>query len=536
MHESPEPPASAESLPPRYGQALRRGALINAFGLLAKLAGPLLVLVVTRAFGPAVAGVFLLTQTVAEIARSAAVAGYFDAVTIFGSRALGIDATSDATQSPEQLRAADTRACAVIGAGMRAALAITLVLGAAAVVFAEPLARLFPALDGLATAIRYAGASLPLLAFGQLATAATKAKLHMEYDVAIWSFGRPLGLLLAALVAGALSTGLPGLMLGWLVVHALLALVAAWALSRCFPLGEVLAACLRPANVPGLHRFALPQNLNMTFNRTQARMDVLALGMLGYSSAAVAFYATGALIASSLQEIRMVFSSALAPVVGRLHGASDKSALEELLAKVSRWTTSLAIPLCVLALIWRAEILALVDPSYVGDSRYVALLLLAVLVNCSLGLAGNYLVFTGHAAFNLLNSVLVAGLSAGLSFALIPAHGLLGAAAATCAASLAVALAQLIEVRVLEGIRLLVRRIYKPYVGLAALLALLALVGDPAKLGGALALLLASAVALLAYGAVLFLLRHEELIAWSKGRPAVPPASTATTLGDVREP
>ena len=496
--------SAADVLPPGYGQALRRGALVNVVGLLAKLAGPLLVLAVTRLFGPAVAGVFLLTQAVAEIARSAAVAGYFDAVTIFASRALG---GSDGLGTGSD----DARAVAVIGAGLRASLAITLALAALTFFAAGPIAALFPALDQLELALRYAGSSLPLLAFGQLATAATKARMRMEYDVAIWSLGRPLGLLVAALLAGALSAGLPGLMLGWLVVHALLALAAGWALARCFALPAVFAACLRPSHVPGLHRFALPQNLNMTFNRTQARMDVLVLGMLGHSSATVAFYATGALIASSLQEIRMVFSTALAPVVGRLHGAADMTALEELLAKVSRWTTSLAVPLCALALIWRADILLLVDTSYGADSSFVSLLLLAVLVNCSLGLAGNYLVYTGHTAFNLFNSVLAAALGAGLCFALIPEHGLLGAAAASCVASLVVAIAQLIEVRVLEGIRLLVHRIYKPYVALAVLLVAIALVGDPAALGGMLSRLALSASALVVYGAVLWTLRLEEL-------------------------
>src|SRR3954464_9434208 len=78
--------------------ALRRGVVVNVIGLLAKLGGPLLVLVVTRLFGPAVTGVFLLAQLIGEIARSAAVSGYHDALTIFGSRQARPDADGKTTE------------------------------------------------------------------------------------------------------------------------------------------------------------------------------------------------------------------------------------------------------------------------------------------------------------------------------------------------------------------------------------------------------------------------------------------------------
>ena len=486
----------------RYVGALRRGAAVNALGLISKLGAPLLVLVVTRLFGPAITGVFLLTYLLSEIARSAAVDGYFDAVTILGSRALARTEHGSDAQEPY----------AVIGASLRAALVMTLALAAAALLFAGPLSRLFAEQRELDTAIRFAGASLPLIALGQIAIAATKMHLRMEYDVAVWGFGRPMALLLASASAHSVHGGLYELMLGFFLSHVLLAAASLWAFARFFEIRPALHALLHARALPGLHRFAIPQSLNMAFGRFQARMDVLVLGMLDYPSATIAFYTTGALIAGSLQEVRMVFSSVLAPVVGRLHDADERATLEELMARITRWTTSLVVPLCALLLIWRADLLRLVDASYVQDSDFFSLLLLSMLINCSLGLAGNYLVSTGHTGFNLFNSLLAAVLNTLLSLWLIPRHGLIGAAAATCLSSLAVAIAQLVEVRVLEGIRLLVHRIYKPYVALAVQAGLAVAFWDRVQRGGALVLFELSVLSLSLYLATLLLLRHEELV------------------------
>src|SRR5262249_28757422 len=149
---------------------------------------------------------------------------------------------------------------------------------------------------------------------------------------------------------------------------------------------------------------------------------------------------------TSLQEIRMVFSTALAPVIARYHGVHDRGALEHLLARVSRWTTTLIVPITALVVIWRKQLLLLVDASYSYDSRFLALLLVSTLINCSLGLAGNYLVFMGHSGWNLCNSLFVAALNTTLSFLLIPHFGLIGAAVASCIAALVIAVAQVVEV------------------------------------------------------------------------------------------
>jgi O-antigen/teichoic acid export membrane protein len=517
----------AEQSPPRrtehrhHHAALCRGVLVNVVGLLAKLAGPALVLVVTHLFGPAITGVFLLAQLIADIARSVVVSGYYDAVTIFGSRALG-DAAAG--------RGDDAGVYRVFASVLRVTLLASTAVGVLSFVGAGPIARLFPQQHELAVAIRYAALSLPLLALGQAATAATKIRVRMEFDVALWSFGKPFGLLAAAVLTYLLGGHLRELMIGYFAVHVALAVAAVFAFKHLFDLPRTLRACLRGEHEPGLHRFALPQNINTTFGRYQSRIDVLALGMLGYTSELIAFYVTGALLAACLQEVRMVFSTALAPVIARYHRVHDRGALEHMLARVSRWTTSLVVPATALVLIWRSHLLQLVDKSYTHPSGFLALLLLSTLIQSSLGLAGNYLVFMGHSGWNLFNSLAGAALNTALSLVLIPHFGLAGAALANCVTALVSAGAQVLEVRYLEGVRMLIGEIYKPYVGAGVLIGLSVLAWDPAKLGGPLILTAASLAMLAIYAATLLLLRHEELTAYLRLRAQPSPLPEPTII------
>ena len=131
--------------------ALVRGVAVNVAGLVAKLGGPALLLIVTRLFGPAITGVFLLTQLLAELARSVIVSGYNDAVTIFGSREAGTAANAGC---------AEAGVYRVIAGVLRAVLASSVLLALLAYVFADPIAQLFPAQADLAIAIRYAALAL----------------------------------------------------------------------------------------------------------------------------------------------------------------------------------------------------------------------------------------------------------------------------------------------------------------------------------------------------------------------------------------
>ncbi len=483
----------------QYDQALKRGAFVNLLGLLAKLIFPLYFVLATWMFGPAKVGLFMLASFIVEVAISAVSSGFNDAVIIYGSH------SSDDAEDADRLYQ-------VMGNGFGITVLAGLALMAVMVLGAGPFcARFYPDRPDLPLLLQLGAASLPFIALSQIAIAATKARMHMQYDAFINGFVKPFALLGFTLLAWMLDAGVVGLMAAFLATWVVLSVLAVRGFGKHFDWGRTVRASLRIQPDAEVLSFAIPQSLNMTFNRYLTRLDVMMLAWFGYMDARIAFYATAALITSHIREVKLIFSQALAPVAARHHVAGETAEFEEVLGRVSRWTTSLAVPIIFVAFVLRDDIMVLVDPSYVGDTTFMLVLLLPPFLSCAFGLAGNSIVFCGHSRWNLFNSILVAGLNTAFNLWLIPQHGLLGAAIATAMAASCVSTLQLIELRFLEGVWLRPSAVWMPHLGLYLGLGALFLLWDPAKLG-AWPTRVGLVVGLsLAFGALMWVLGHPEV-------------------------
>ena len=355
---------------------------------------------------------------------------------------------------------------------------------------------LFAGQDELLPGLYLVGWSLVPLSMAAIAIAATKAHLRMEYD-ALFGGLRPVLLMASAIVARAVDDSVSGLFAAWLVAHTLVAVFSLWPLVKHFDMPAVLRAIVRPRPHRAMLAFAFPQSLNLTLNRYITRLSVLMLAGMGFNAVQVAWYGTAAMLTSNLKTIRTVFSGALAPVAARHHQSGEREALGALLGRLSGLTTTLIVPLVLALVVLRDDAMALADPSYRGDSLFVAVLLIPPFINCAYGLAGNCLMFTGHSGWTLANSLAVALLNTWLNWLLIPAYGLLGGAIATTIAVALVSAAQLVELRALEGLTLRWRDVLAPHLALAAGLVVLAACWDPAQIVG-LPLRIALALALVA--------------------------------------
>lgn len=496
-----------------YDKDLLRGALVNALGVLAKLVHPLFFVFVTWMFGTEIMGRYLIATFILQIAVAAVTSGYFQATIIFASP------HADTEGRGEEARGGEGRAESIGSDELYAVFAdaffVTLVVSAAlmllAMLGAGPfVAHVYPGREDLAPALRLLAASLPFTAIARIGVGATKAKMRMEYDAAIFGLSQPLLLLASAALVWSLGGGLVGLAAATLAAEVCVALMALHAFRRFFSLGRTL----RAINPRGLDRpmlaFAIPQSLNMTFNRYLTRLDVTMLGAFAFSDHLVGFYGAAALITSALREVRTAFSGALAPIVARHHAAGEIDALDFNLGRVTRWTTTLVVPLTLLLLALRSDLLRLVDASFVHDTTFMAILLIPPVLSCAFGLAGNFIGFMKHNHWNLFNSVLVAALNTGFNWYLIPRQGLLGAAIATTMAISIVALLQVIELQVLEGVRLRWGYVKTAYLGLLPVLVGLFLLGDPAHLGSFVARLGAGLGLGFVYLAFLPFLGHPE--------------------------
>lgn len=480
-----------------YDRELRRGAFVNVLGLAARLVHPVFFVAITWMFGPAVVGVYLLATIIEDIAASIAVGAWGDAATVFGSRY-----ADDPGHARELHRVLGNAFALAIAAS--AVVAVAALLGAPALVDA-----LYPGRPALTTALMLVGAAAPLAAVARISIASTRAFMRMEYDAILMGGAQPVCLLAFSAIAWATGGGLIALMVAHVATQAVLAVLATAALGRHVSLSRVAAATARPRLHGGMIRFVAPQSLNFAFGRYITRIDLIMLAAFSFTEVQLAFYGTGALLADSLRQIKLVFSAALGPLIARHHAAGDRDALEATLARVSRWTTTLIVPALFVVAVLRDDILAFIDPAYTGDTRFVLYLLVPPLLSCAVGLAGNYIVFTGHTRWTLLNSAVVAALNTGLNLVLIPRHGLLGAAVATAIASAVVSTLQLVELRALERVRLRWREVYPPYLGLAAGGLACAALWDPAQLGGPGSRAALAAVFVASYGAVALAMRRR---------------------------
>lgn len=494
--DEPERPSPDEG--EDLDRALNRGALINAFGIVAKLSFPIFFLVVTWSLGAALTGVFSLAFFAGELLKSFVVSGYMDGVVIYTSRA---------TQRPDE----GIRPERVIGAAMSTTLLVSSMVAAA---LWWPVAWAVDAhFDGYAEllpALRLVLLTLPALAALNVALSGTKAKMVMHYEVLVNGLARPLLLTASALGAAFTDTGLTGLMVGYLATHVVLAALGVVALARLFDLRAVLRG-MRTLRVPRLHGYSVPQSFKVTLSNYQTRVDAWLLGIFATPPTVLAMYTTAALVVDSLRQIRIVFSTSLGPVAARHHARGDNDALEAVLNRLCRWTTALVIPFVFTLVVFRGELLTAIDPAYDRDSTFMLVLLIAPLSSCALGLFGNTISYTGHSRWNLANALFVATTNTVISYALIPSYGLMGAAVGTAISTVALNLVEIVEMRALEGIGLRPRDVFHPYLATVPLVVAAVLLWDPGELPWARRLPLWVG-GVLVYVAILRLARMPELL------------------------
>jgi O-antigen/teichoic acid export membrane protein len=487
--------------------ALRRGALINFVGGIAKLAHPLSLLLVTWLWGPAVAGLYLLGQSLMEIFSGGITAGYSDATVIFASRHV------DGASESERERAALYRVFAntflfTVGASTLVAL-VTAILAPVA------LSRFFPSYVELSPGIYWLSFALVPRAAALVAIAGTKSMMRMEHDALLYGAVHPLCSVLGFFVTYLSGGGLTALFAVQLVVESVLCVFALRAFSLYFSFAELRGAFSNFQYDRALLVFAVPQSVNLTFNRYITRLDSIMLAAFGLGQVELGYFGTVAFLTSNLGQLRTVFSGAVAPLLARYHARGERQSFEDLLGKLARWGTSLVVPAALLVAVLREDILHLISASYGHDSEFALLLLVPAFTNCAYGMAGACLMFTGHSKVTLGNSAAVALLNTALNYLTIPRFGMLGAALSTVIASSFITGLQMVELWSLERVRIRFRAVWKPHVGLGAALAVFCVLGDPARLSPT-SRIVTALLLMAGYGLLMLSLNLEELAPWRR--------------------
>jgi O-antigen/teichoic acid export membrane protein len=516
-------PADSRPAGGTHERAIAKGAGVNVLGIVGRALLPAFFVLVSRLYGADVMGLYYLVTTFIEVASALSVSGIFDGVMLFASRAWS-----------DQDDAREERLYRSLATGFTATIAISLLcIGFAYVGGPELLLQSYPQPE-VVPAVQILALSLPFIGIPYVVVAATKSLLIMTWDAVLFGFLRPLLLVVLAVAFWPLGLGFEGLLWGWVIAHVVLTVVSLFVFARYFDLRR-LGRALRHIRLFGpMMAFALPQNVNMTFNTLIGNLDVMMLGFFHFPPEVLGFYGMGTQIARLVRQVKLAFSGAYAPVITRYHYAGDRAGLNRSFATVARWTTIIAMPIAVVVAFLREDLLRVFHPSFVNmDASFMLLLLVPPILSCNYGLTGNIIVMTGYSVWNLINSVTVAGLNLLLLWLLVPAGGILGAATASLLAAVIVTGMQMVEADRLVGSRLAFREIYKPLLATVPAVGLM-LLFEWTALGAWLPVRIAGAVAAAGlYFAALFALRlhpeDREMLRFRSARrpPAAPPVPPA---------
>jgi O-antigen/teichoic acid export membrane protein len=414
---------------------VKRGARVNAFGVVARIAQPVMLGLVTRWYGPEQMGVFLLAAAAFETLAALSTSGLQDAVVAYVS--------PTPPESDESYRVLASAFLFAMGAAL---------LGAVAVAGAATLAPGLLPQAGTASALWRMVPALPLYCFTGVVASATRARFSQAEDVVLNGVSRPLLIIVFAWAFSHYATDAPTLAGAYVSAHIVLAGGAAFAFARRFSWRRLGNALRDWPMDRALVAFTIPQNLNQALYALTQSASVLALGTARLPAADVALFGAATGITTSLRHVRLVFTSAMAPVTATLYVHRRIDELQRVITRTVRWSLGMAIPVSLAMVLLRNPLLHLFHPTYHATWVWMALLVVAPLLNSIAGFSSNVIVMGGFVRWNLFNTFVAAMTTYGFTWVLAPSMGVMGAAVASAAAGTVVATLQIVEARILVGV------------------------------------------------------------------------------------
>jgi O-antigen/teichoic acid export membrane protein len=378
---------------------------------------------------------------------------------------------------------------------VKAALLVT-VLPAAAVALAVSLAA--PWVAGLVSAapvdrawlvqaVRLFAWALPLWTFVEVATSAARARRAFGPEIRLRLFWEQIARILFAGTFFALGAGPVGLVGAHLASLSFTAALCVPLLARFYDLRRLLGARIdrrhfRLLLVTGLA--LLPANVSrrLLVDAPAVVINLLIPGARGATAAGL--FEIARKIATLPLSVRQAFQYVMAPVAAH-QARADRAEIGPLYHFASRVSTALVVPLAGLLAFAGRDILSIYRPEAMAALPLLVILLAARAAEAIVGPATPIVEMTGHRLLPLVNSLIGAIVWAALGLALVPRLGPEGMAIAVGLATLAIAYAATIELRISDGLTPFDHKLFQ---GLAAGLAGLGLMyaatrflGGPAR-------------------------------------------------------
>lgn len=384
----------------------------------------------TRALGPAGAGVYFFAVTVATIGS---VVGRLGLDQLVVRRVAGAFAAGDHGRV-----LATSRLGLEIAVAGSAAVAVLLFLAAP-----ELEAHVFR-LEGLASALRgvsFAVVPLSLVMLrGELLRGLNRTGVSQLVQVALPAAATLLFLALAFSLFGARPAAAAGAYAAGAAASALIA-------GLLWRRATALLACVEP---PGeareLARAALPFLAVSLLALALSWISTLALALDG-DDAGIGIFSVAYRTATLTSFVLVAVNAAAAPRFAALVARGELIALGRAARQAMLFTTAFALPFLILAWVFPERIMALFGPGFASGGRALAILATGQFVNVLTGSVGELLLMSGHEKSLRRCLIAATGISVALHTALVPRFGVEGAAAANALTLAALNLGALVCVR-----------------------------------------------------------------------------------------
>lgn len=306
----------------------------------------------------------------------------------------------------------------------------------------------------LPQAIRLFVWALPLWTFIEVATSAARARRAFGPEIRLRIFWEQIARILFALLFFTLGLDNIGLMAAHLCSLALTALLCVPLLGRYYDLGLILRAPIPPRLgrlllVSGLALLPSALSRRLLIDGPPVVINLMLPGARGATAAGLFE------IARKISTIPLIIRQAFSYVMGPLSSAqakAERAAIAPLYSFASRVSTALVVPLAGLLIFAGKDILSIYRPEAQAALPLLYILVTARAIEAIVGPATPIVEMVGHRVLPLLNSIGGTLFWALLTLFLVPRIGVLGMAISVGAATVAIAYAATVELRLSDGL------------------------------------------------------------------------------------
>ena len=435
---------SADNDTQRHLTHVARGSAVGLVGAaVSAIAGFVLVLVVTNGFSTTTAGVFFALTSAFLVISALATLGSETGLARF---LLRYEAQGRAGDIPLTVRAA-----------VRPALACSVALGLAMVVWAEPFTRAIGVTSASGpSSVRVLGVLLPFATASTLLLAITRSFGLMTPTVLVDQVVRPAAQpVLAVAVAGA-GAGMLALTVAWSLPYAIAAVAAAVLYRRFRARRPDLTDAVATVSYKSLRRdfwsFTWPRAITRLAQMAIQRVDIVLVAALrspteaAVYTAATRFVALGQFGTKAIQQV-------LQPKFTALLANKEDTSLREVYKVATAWSMCIAWPMYVLVGCAPLAYLELFGDAYAETGRTTVILMAcAMLLAVAVGAADTLLLMAGRSGFSMFNNLMALAIDVAICLWLIPRLGITGAAIAWAVSSTLRSILALVQCRVTLGV------------------------------------------------------------------------------------